>query len=308
MALDTSDKCSASLDSFISELAEVMTAREIARYGAVMDALKFERPHPREPLRLQTRADEALVTWLAYVGRAAVSAVVEHAIAMHVAECLGEMDEQLLHPYALPTSLMQSGGCTEVIARHWTRGLQRFLSLTQGRIPDHARAEFEALVLALRPSDTYDDEALGQWVEDRMNQLDRSGTHDAPSPPRDDGKPPMARQANRSWTSRSASGPRTRARRLTRSRRFAASQRPFRWLSAPLADAGDGSGDAILTIPDGLVRQEHWRAGDVLHVVAPEGTLYLWKARKRRPLKPDATPRGRASPPGRHAARLRAAH
>lgn len=307
MALDTSDKCSASVDSFISELAEVMTAREIARYGAVMDALKFERPHPREPLRLQARADEALLTWLAYVGRAAVSAVVEHSIAMHVAECLGEMDEQLLHPYALPASLMQSGGCTEVVARHWTRGLQRFLSLTQGRLPDYARAEFEALVLALRPSDTYDDEAFGQWVEDRMNQLNRSDTQDAPSPPPDAGKPPVARQANRRWTAHRATSPRTRARRLARSRRFAASQRPSRWLSAPFVDAADGSGDAILTIPDDLMRLEHWRAGDVLHVVAREGTLHLWKAPKRRPLKPDATRRWRASPTGRHAARLRAA-
>lgn len=308
MALDMSDKRSASMDSFISELAEVMTTREIARFGAVMDTLTFERPHPREPLRLRTRADEALLTWLAYVGRAAVSAVVEHAIAGHVAECLGEMDEQLLHPYELPASLMQSGGCTAVVARHWKRGLQRYLSLTKCRLPDHARAEFETLVLALRPSDTYDDEAFGQWVEDRMNQLNRIGTHGAPSPPRDDGKPPTARRANRSRTSRRASSLRTRARRLARSRRFAASQRPSRWLSAPLVDAGDGSGDAILTVPDDLVRREHWRAGDVLHVVGREGTLHLWKAPKRRPLKPDATPRGKASPVGRHAARLRAAH
>lgn len=308
MALDMSDKCSASMDSFISELAEVMTPREIARFGAVMDTLKFERPHPREPLRLQARTDEALLTWLAYVGRAAVSALVEHAIAMHVAECLGEMDELLLHPYELPASLMQSGGCTEVVARHWTRGLQRFLSLTQGRVPEHARAEFEALVLALRPSDTYDDKAFGQWVEDRTNQLNRSSTHDAPSPPRDAEKPPMARHENRSWTTRSASSPRTRARRLARSRRVASSQRPSRWLSEPLVDAGDGSGDAILTVPDDLVQKERWRVGDVLHVVAREGTLYLWKARKRRPLRPDATPRGRASPLGRHAARRRAAH
>lgn len=118
-----------------------------------------------------------------------------------------------------------------------------------------------------------------------MNQLNRSSTHDAASPPRDTGKPPMAHLANRSWTARRASSPRTRARRLARSRRFASSQRPSRWLSAPLADAEDGSGDVILTIPDELLRQARWRAGDVLHLVPRNGRLLAWKVRKRRPLK-----------------------
>jgi len=59
-----------------------------------------------------------------------------------------------------------------------------------------------------------------------------------------------------------------------------------RWPCEPLFEAGDGSGDLILRIPEGLMKQARLRIGEAIHIVALQGTLCIWKFRKPRPLQP----------------------
>lgn len=47
---------------------------------------------------------------------------------------------------------------------------------------------------------------------------------------------------------------------------------------ARLQDAGDGSGDCLLELPDELLDQVGWKTGDILDLsVSDDGTLVLWR-------------------------------